>query len=77
MKLSEFSGKSSNLQLTRFIAATLVMFAHAFVLSTGVSDGDWFLIITKNQLGMGAIAVSIFFLCGGFLICKSVFAQVT
>ena len=63
--------RSSNLQLTKFIAAIMVIISHSFVLCTGSVSGDWIYRISDGQLTMGYVAVSIFFLCGGFLIAKS------
>lgn len=64
--------KSENLHLMRFIAAIMVIISHAFYVSTGSETGELFRTITNNQLTMGEFAVSIFFLCGGYLIAMSV-----
>ena len=72
MKLGETGEKfSNNLQLSRFIAAILVIVSHSFILSTGEATGEWLRIITNGQVSMGSFAVSLFFLCGGFLSIKS------
>ena len=64
--------KSENLHLMRFIAALMVIIFHSFFISTGSETGEWFRTITNNQITMGEFAVSIFFLCGGYLIAMSV-----
>lgn len=72
MKLSEFQGrKSQNLHFLRFLAAILVIFGHAFVLSDGNLEREWLVRLSAGQLNFGAMAVSVFFLAGGFLIAKS------
>lgn len=64
--------KSENLHLMRFIAAIMVIISHAYPISTGEDVGEWFKVLTNNQLTMGGFAVSVFFLCGGYLIAMSV-----
>lgn len=72
-RLSDTVGtKSENLHLMRFIAALMVIMFHSFFISTGSETGEWFRTITNNQITMGEFAVSIFFLCGGYLIAMSV-----
>ncbi|WP_392887982.1 acyltransferase family protein [Eubacterium limosum] len=71
--LSEVSnGRDNNLDVIRFIAALLVIFSHAFPISQGEKSADFLARFTNGSLGLGALAVSIFFVYGGFLICKSV-----
>ena len=64
--------KSENLHLTRFIAAIMVILFHSFHIAKGSETGEWFRVLTNHQLTMGEFAVSIFFLCGGYLIAMSV-----
>ena len=64
--------KSENLHLMRFIAAIMVIISHAYPISTGEDVGEWFAELTNHQLTMGGFAVSVFFLCGGYLIAMSV-----
>jgi len=72
-KLVETVGqKSENLHLMRFVAAIMVIISHSFLISTGSDAGEWFVTLTHNQLTMGGFAVSVFFLCGGYLIAMSV-----
>nr|WP_263324823.1 acyltransferase [Neobacillus sp. Marseille-Q6967] len=75
-----FSGKSvdqcidsrkNNLDIIRFIAATLVLYSHAFPLSLGNNMSEPFGHITKGDMTFGELAVSIFFVISGFLITQS------
>lgn len=72
MKLVECPVKSNNLQLLRFVAAILVIVSHSFSISTGTRVQEWLSFITRDQISLGGVAVSIFFCAGGFLIAKSV-----
>ena len=72
MRLSECPAKSNNLQLLRFIAALLVIVSHSFSISTGENTKEWLSVLTKGQITLGGLAVSIFFCAGGFLIAKSI-----
>lgn len=63
---------SSNLQLTRFIAAVLVIVSHSFPLTQGSLEKEWLYILTNGQMTLGALSVATFFLCGGYLTAKSV-----
>lgn len=70
--LEEISqGRNNNLNFIRLIAAIMVIFSHSFPISGGV-EIDPFTLLTDGQVGLGALAVDIFFFYGGFLICKSV-----
>lgn len=64
--------KSENLHLMRFIAAIMVILFHSFHIAKGSETGEWFRVLTNHQLTMGEFAVSLFFLCGGYLIAMSV-----
>lgn len=70
MRLSECPSKSNNFQLLRFVAAVLVIISHAFSLSTGSSNKEWLMILTKGQITLGGMAVSVFFLHGRVFDCK-------
>lgn len=72
MRLSECPSKSNNFQLLRFVAAVLVIISHAFSLSTGSSNKEWLMMLTKGQITLGGMAVSVFFCMGGYLIAKSI-----
>lgn len=72
MNLSEVSvGRDNNLNLIRFCAAILVIFSHSFPFSMGADCSDMLNIWTHGSLSFGGVAVSIFFVLGGFLIPKS------
>lgn len=68
--LGEVSGdRNNNLNLLRFLAASMVVLGHSYVLGNGSGDPlGW---VTGWQMGMGYLGVSIFFFFGGFLICGS------
>lgn len=71
-KLSELcNGRENNLNIIRFIAAILVIYSHSFPFTRGQDCVDGLAKLTKGQMTLGGIAVSIFFFYGGFLICKS------
>lgn len=75
MTLGQATGKKSeNLQLLRFLAAITVIFFHSFPLSLGEGKGDGELLawISGGSIRLGNIAVGFFFLCGGYLIARSV-----
>ena len=73
MILSEVSkGRDNNLNFIRFIAATLVIYCHSFPFSLGDGNTDILSAFSKGQMTFGGLAVSVFFLFGGFLIAKSV-----
>lgn len=64
-------GRDNNLDLIRFLAAVMVIFCHAFPISLGEGVPDPLSELTGDQLSFGSLAVGIFFVFGGFLICKS------
>lgn len=72
VKLSELTtNRNNNFNLIRFIAAFLVLYSHSFAIATG----DTLLEPLRDSLGMswGTIAVDVFFVTSGFLICASFF----
>lgn len=72
MNLGKIScGRNNNLDLVRFVAAIMVIFSHSFPIALGMKQLDPLAILTNDQISFGSLAVSIFFLYGGFLICKS------
>jgi peptidoglycan/LPS O-acetylase OafA/YrhL len=73
--LSEYNtGRDNNFNLIRFIAASLVLYSHCFPLAIGIGPSlqeeplSVFLGIT-----LSSIAVDIFFITSGFLICASLY----
>lgn len=75
MRLSDMPQKSQNLHFIRFLAAINVIISHAYIISLGEGNYDFLGKLTHGQLTLGPLAVSVFFLCGGFLISKSVSKQ--
>jgi len=74
VKLNEvINRKDNNFNLIRMLAATLVVFSHSFSLSTGSTGAE----PLTNSLGisLGYIAVDIFFISSGLLVCKSLFTS--
>lgn len=73
MKLSESTvRKSENLHFMRFVAAIMVVFAHSFPLARGKHVLDPLSQFTNDVISIGKVCVSLFFLCSGYLICRSV-----
>lgn len=73
MLLSEVSkGRENNLNFIRFISAILVIYSHSFPFSLGDGNSDILSAFSKGEMTFGGLAVSVFFLFGGFLIAKSV-----
>jgi len=64
-------GRNNNLNIIRLVAALLVLYMHSFAVSVGDESGDIFGIITMGKEHAGGIAVDVFFMISGFLICKS------
>lgn len=72
MNLDKVSqGRENNLDVIRFIAAVMVIFCHAFPIALGEGVLDPLAKLTGDQISFGSLAVGIFFVYGGFLICKS------
>lgn len=63
--------RKNNLDIIRFIAATLVIVSHSYPLSVGNNDLEPLSLITNNQMTFGSFAVAIFFIISGFLITQS------
>ncbi|MFG6487505.1 acyltransferase family protein [Roseateles sp. BYS78W] len=74
VRLSEvIRSRDNNLNLIRFIAATMVLVSHSFALHTGDPGAEpW-----RKTLGMsmGGVAVDIFFCASGFLVTGSLLAS--
>ncbi|KAA0548342.1 acyltransferase [Bacillus sp. BGMRC 2118] len=65
------NARINNLDIIRFIAASLVLFSHAYPLTTGSNGSEPFAVWTMGQMTFGEFAVSIFFIISGFLITQS------
>ncbi|MBM7609070.1 peptidoglycan/LPS O-acetylase OafA/YrhL [Lysinibacillus composti] len=62
------NGKENNFDFIRFLAATLVIFSHAFPLTGNV---DLLLILSNGQTSLGDLSVFIFFVISGYFITQS------
>lgn len=72
MKISDrIIDRNNNFDFLRFVAASLVIFSHSFVLLNGISWDPY--ISISGYEGFGSLAVNIFFVISGFLITKSWF----
>lgn len=65
-------GKSKNLNFLRWVAAIAVIISHSYPLSLGKSSFDFMTSFSDGKLGLGGIAVGVFFLSSGLLVSKSV-----
>lgn len=73
MKLSETTvKKSENLHLMRFLASVMVILNHSFSISGHKYKVDFLDRYTNGTITIGDICVFLFFLCSGYLICRSV-----
>ena len=68
-------GRNNNFDLLRFIAATLVVFSHSFLVTGNFFSGP--MSSSINYFNPGGLGVKIFFTISGFLIVKSLLRQQT
>lgn len=61
--------RNNNYDFIRFLAATLVIFSHAYPLTS--HEGEFLLKLSNGQWDMGGMAVATFFIISGFLITQS------
>lgn len=61
--------RKNNYDFIRFLAATLVIFSHAYPLTS--HEGEFLLKLSNIQWSMGSMAVAIFFIISGFLVTQS------
>ena len=66
------TGRKNNLDLIRFLAAAMVIYAHAYPLVLGESGADPLVRFSDGQMSFGSLGVCILFLFSGFFITKSV-----
>ncbi|WP_051286802.1 acyltransferase family protein [Paenibacillus taiwanensis] len=65
-------GRNNNFDVIRFIAATMVLYSHAFPLGEGKGQqGEILYTLSNGQWYTGSLAVAIFFIVSGFLITQS------
>ena len=70
LKLGDVSaGRDNNFNLIRMLAAYAVLISHSYALTSGTADAEPRL--GAIGLSLGAIAVHVFFLASGFLVCAS------
>ena len=63
--------RKNNLNIIRLIASLMVLYMHSFAVSVGSQTEDIFYTLTNHKDLAGGIAVYIFFIISGFLICRS------
>ncbi|MDU0332797.1 acyltransferase [Paenibacillus sp. 3LSP] len=66
-----FNGRENNFDILRLMAATLVIFSHAYPLTLGSNEYEPLIKLTRGQETFGGLGVSIFFILSGFLITYS------
>jgi peptidoglycan/LPS O-acetylase OafA/YrhL len=63
--------RGNNFDALRLVAATLVIFSHAFLLSQGRQDEEPLMTVTGGQVPLGVVGVFVFFVISGFLVTQS------
>lgn len=63
--------RKNNLNLIRLIASLMVVYMHSFAICLGEQSQDIFYTLSNHKALAGGIAVYIFFIISGFLICRS------
>jgi peptidoglycan/LPS O-acetylase OafA/YrhL len=63
--------RHNNFDTLRLIAATSVIFSHAFLLATGRQDSEPLMVITGGQTILGVVGVFVFFVISGYLVTQS------
>jgi thiamine-phosphate pyrophosphorylase len=63
--------RRNNFDTLRLIAATSVIFSHAFLLATGRQDGEPLMLLTGGQTILGVVGVFVFFVISGYLVTQS------
>lgn len=66
-------GRDNHFNLIRFLAALAVLVTHSFALSSGKQENEplW----TTYGMTLGSIAVDVFFVTSGFLVCNSLVSK--
>ena len=65
------SERNDNFQLLRFLAASMVVIGHSFILSSGQYFSDP--LSQSRHFALGELAVNVFFFTSGFLVIGSLF----
>lgn len=68
------NGRKNNFDFFRFLLANLVIFSHCYPLLYGEAYGNTiepFMLMTRQQMTAGGVAVSFFFILSGYLITQS------
>ena len=63
--------RGNNFDALRLLAATSVIFSHAFLLATGRQDGEPLMLLTGGQTILGVVGVFVFFVISGYLVTES------
>ena len=63
--------RKNNLNIIRLVASLMVLYMHSFAIAYGNQSMDIFYTLTNHKDLAGGIAVYIFFIISGFLICRS------
>jgi peptidoglycan/LPS O-acetylase OafA/YrhL len=63
--------RHNNFDALRLLAATAVIFSHAFLLATGRQDSEPLMVLTGGQTILGVVGVFVFFVISGNLVTQS------
>jgi peptidoglycan/LPS O-acetylase OafA/YrhL len=63
--------RHNNFDTLRLLAATSVIFSHAFLLATGRQDSEPLMVLTGGQTILGVVGVFVFFVISGYLVTQS------
>ena len=69
--MSAPADRRNNFDALRLIAATSVIFTHAFLIAEGEQNRDPLVVLTRNQCPTGLVGVFVFFAISGFLVTQS------
>lgn len=64
-------GRENNYDFLRFVAASMVILSHAYVLSGSYGHLEPLTLLTHRQFSLGSLAVKVFFVMSGFLVTAS------
>ncbi|WP_053216162.1 acyltransferase family protein [Guptibacillus hwajinpoensis] len=71
MLVDRMEGRRNHFDILRFVAASLVVFTHAYAISLGHEDTEPFMLLSHGQSTLGYFSVLVFFVTSGFLITMS------